>query len=84
MIAFRHNKVRFYIIVFLLPLSQMSREEKLKAMEALWIDLTREEEFESPAWHGDALRETEKAIEAGEAGFVEWEQAKKRLHDRNQ
>jgi hypothetical protein len=62
----------------------MSREEKLKAMEALWSDLTSQEEFESPAWHGDALRETEKAVESGEAVFIQWEQAKKGLHERNQ
>lgn len=63
-----------------LPLKKMSRAEKLRAMEAIWTDLTQDEQqFDSPAWHGDALREAERAVEAGTAKFVDWEEAKKRL-----
>jgi Putative addiction module component len=41
-----------------LPLEKMSREEKLRIMEELWADLSRDEsQVESPAWHGDVLRE---------------------------
>ena len=41
-----------------LPLKKMSRDEKLRAMEALWADLSQDENrLESPAWHGQALRE---------------------------
>ncbi len=64
----------------LLPLKQMSRVEKLRAMEALWEDLSREEDvFESPAWHEAALREAERAVETGTAKFSDWEEVKKRL-----
>jgi hypothetical protein len=63
-----------------LPLKSMSRVEKLRAMEAIWEDLSRDEDkFESPAWHGEALREAERAVASGKAKFVDWEEAKKRL-----
>jgi len=36
-----------------LEIQQMPRQEKVKLMEALWMDLSRDEaELESPAWHG--------------------------------
>ena len=59
-----------------LPLSEMSVEEKLQAMEALWEDLSRDANLESPAWHEEVLVERDRQIEAGEARFVDWEQAK--------
>ena len=63
-----------------LPLKKMSRDEKLRAMEALWVDLSRDEDrFESPAWHEQALREAERAVKTGKARFSDWEQAKKRI-----
>lgn len=68
------------LMATVLPLKKMSRAEKLRAMEAIWADLTQDDRrFESPAWHGDALREAERAVEAGTAKFVDWEAAKKRL-----
>jgi hypothetical protein len=68
--------------MFSVPLSQMSRVEKLQAMEALWQDLAEGDQFESPAWHGLALRETERAVKEGKADFIEWEKAKKLLRER--
>lgn len=63
-----------------LPLSTMTREQKLRELEALWADLTREaDEFESPAWHATALRETAEQVESGQATFDDWEAAKQRL-----
>ena len=42
-----------------LEIQQLPRQEKLKLMELLWAELSREEtELESPAWHADALRAT--------------------------
>ena len=47
----------------ILPIKRMSRAEKLRAMEALWEDLSREEsQFDSPAWHAKALRQTERLV----------------------
>lgn len=63
-----------------LPLSKMSREEKLKAMEALWEDLSAEDDrLESPLWHGDGLREAEHLVSIGKAKFSDWKEAKKRI-----
>ena len=63
-----------------LPLQKMSRDEKLRAMEALWADLSKDDDrFESPAWHARALREAERAMKNGEAKFSDWEEAKKRI-----
>lgn len=66
-----------------LPLDQMTVAEKLLAMEALWADLSRDEQqIESPAWHGDVLRERVEAVESGQEKFVDWETAKQQLRDR--
>lgn len=66
-----------------LPLNEMTLEEKLQAMEALWDDLSRDPEaLKSPAWHEDVLREREEHLVAGEAEFVDWEQAKADIRSR--
>lgn len=64
-----------------LDLSKMSREEKLIAMESLWADLAGDESrFQSPAWHGEVLKETEQLVKLGKAKFTNWDEAKKRIH----
>ena len=61
----------------ILPLHEMSVEEKLQTMEALWQSLSvAPAAVESPAWHEEELAERERSIESGEAKFVEWEKAK--------
>jgi hypothetical protein len=63
-----------------LEIQQMPRQEKLKLMEALWADLSRDEaELESPAWHADALHETSKRRKRGEESVLSWDQAKAEL-----
>ena len=63
-----------------LSLKKMSRHEKLRAMEALWADLSQDEDrFESPPWHAQALLEAERAIKNGKAKFSDWQEAKKRI-----
>jgi hypothetical protein len=58
----------------------MPRQEKLKLMEALWADLSRDgAELESPAWHADALRESAERVACGEEKILSWEQAKAKL-----
>ena len=65
-----------------LPLDKMTTEEKLQALEALWDDLTRNEElFESPPWHAQVLRHREEMVRAGEESFIDWEIAKKQLRE---
>jgi len=52
-------------------------------MEALWEDLSHDEEkVASPDWHGDALRETEKRVATGKEDRVGWSDAKKELRKR--
>lgn len=64
----------------MLPLKSMSRLEKLREMEALWADLSRDEQkLKSPAWHRTALQEAEAAVKSGKAKFSDWDEAKTRL-----
>ena len=63
-----------------LQIKKMTRLEKLKAMEDLWTDLSRDEaKIKSPDWHETALIETEKAVKSGKVKFTDWEIAKKQL-----
>ena len=63
-----------------LPLKEMSRAEKIIALEALWEDLSRNEaEFESPDWHQEELAATEQRVQSGKEQPVDWEYAKKQL-----
>jgi hypothetical protein len=66
-----------------LQIDQLSLEEKLQIMEALWEDLrTRAGEMPVPQWHKDVFDRRERMIETGEARFEDWESAKKRIADR--
>jgi len=63
-----------------LPLDKMTVAEKLQAMEEIWADLSRNEsQIESPAWHGDILRERDAKVKSGRGKFIGWETAKKQL-----
>ena len=66
-----------------LTLDKMTTEEKLRVMEALWVDLTSsEEEFSSPAWHADVLKVREERKNSGQEQYEDWEEAKKDLRKR--
>ena len=66
-----------------LQIDRMTLEEKLRAMEALWDDLCRQEEaVPVPQWHKDLLDERERLVEQGKARFIDWEAAKKRISER--
>ena len=61
-------------------IQQMPRQEKLRLMEILWVELSREEsELDSPAWHATALRETAERFARGEEQALDWTQAKAEL-----
>jgi hypothetical protein len=65
-------------------IAQLPRKEKLRLMEALWADLSRDEaELESPPWHADALHETADRLARGEEKIWDWEQAKVALRKKN-
>ena len=64
-------------------LRKLSPAEKLKIIELLWEDLSRNPDaIESPEWHREVLEEREKRIASGEAKFSDWEQAKAEIRKR--
>lgn len=66
-----------------IDIKNLSREEKLRVMEAIWEDLTREEDqIESPDWHREALLATDRRLRSGQEGVVDWNDAKKELRKR--
>jgi hypothetical protein len=70
-------------MVTTLQVEQMSRTEKFQVMEAIWAALSvPDSEVESPAWHANALRETEERVARGEDRIVDWETAKRELRNR--
>ena len=63
-------------------IENMSLEEKLRAMEALWQEILKEDPApESPAWHGEVLEQTQSRVSAGSEKAVDWEEAKRRLRN---
>ena len=67
----------------ILPLNEMTAEEKVQAMEALWQSLSATPEaVESPAWHEQELHDREQKIASGESKFIDWEEAKADIHRR--
>lgn len=66
-----------------LQLSEMSTEEKLRAMEEIWADLIRDPaSVPVPGWHGQELEARRQRVEEGAAGFSKWSDAKSRMRDR--
>ncbi len=63
-----------------LPLTEMTIEEKLRIMEAIWDDLRRHaDRMPAPSWHGELLAKREAAVARGEDTFEDWEAAKRRI-----
>jgi hypothetical protein len=68
----------------ILDIGKLTRTENLRAMEELWEDLSRpEDQYPSPQWHGDVLREREEDLQAGKDEFIPWEEAKRMLRERS-
>jgi len=66
-----------------IQIEQMSREEKLQAMEALWADLSKvETDVESPAWHETVLKKTAARVANGQERIADWKMAKRELRAR--
>ena len=64
-------------------IKQLSLKEKFWIMEAIWEDLSMEDELiESPAWHKEALSETENRLRAGQEQILDWKDAKEELRKR--
>ena len=66
-----------------LPLEKMSVEEKLRAMELLWENLSRTpSDVPSPDWHRDVLEAREKRVRKGQEKVIPWDEAKQSLRSR--
>ena len=66
----------------MLSIENLTRTEKLRMMEVIWDDLSRDSEtLTSPEWHAQALKDAERALAENQTHFVSWEAAKKRLRD---
>ncbi len=66
-----------------IDIEHLSREEKLRIMEAIWEDLSKDEEHvESPQWHHEALEETDRRRQSGQERVVDWPEAKEELRKR--
>ena len=64
---------------------QLPLREKLLVMEAIWEDLSREEQnLEVPQWHKEVLDERERLLAEGKAQFVDWEEAKRQINEATQ
>ena len=63
----------------LIATDSLTRMDKLHLIEQFREELTLDpNELASPAWHAEALADAEKAVANGEAGFLDWTQAKHR------
>ncbi len=66
-----------------IKITHLSRDEKLRVMEAIWDDLTHEKEsLEYPEWHNKALQETAGRLATGQEEIVGWQEAKTKLRKR--
>ena len=66
-----------------IEIKHLNREEKIKVMEALWVDLSIEsEQIESPEWHNEVLKETNNRFNNGLETIISWQEAKKELRKR--
>jgi hypothetical protein len=69
----------------MLSIENLTRIEKLRMMEVIWDDLSRDSEtFSSPEWHAQALKDAERALAENRTHFVSWDAAKKMLRDSTQ
>jgi hypothetical protein len=63
-----------------LPLADLSVAQKLDLMERLWADLSaNEKDLPSPEWHGTVIADRLRTVEAGQARYGDWDEAKARL-----
>lgn len=62
-------------------IKKLSTQGKLRLMEAIWDDLSDNEELmEFPERHKEILDKREKQIQSGEAKFIDWEDAKEQIN----
>ena len=66
-----------------IEISHLSREEKLRIMEDIWDDLSRDESaVQSPKWHQEPLQKTKIRVDSGQETIMDWKSAKRELRKR--
>lgn len=66
-----------------IPLDQMTIEEKLRALEEIWEDLRKNpESIPSPAWHGEVLAARKERLRTGQSKLIDWNEAKRSIRER--
>ena len=66
----------FMSIETTIDIEKMSATEKLRLMELLWRDISKEpDNVEVPDWHIKILEEREQAVAKGETEFIDFEEA---------
>jgi len=69
-------------MIALEEIHRLPLREKLLLMEAIWEDISREEQsLEVPQWHKEMLDERERLLSEGKAQFVDWEDAKRQIDE---
>ena len=67
---------------FVLPLDQMTVDEKLRALEQIWEDLCRNEaDLPSPQWHREILEVREARSKQGMDRFTDWGETKRQIRE---
>jgi Putative addiction module component len=70
------------VMIALEEIHQMPLHEKMAIMEAIWTDLSAQEEaVEVPQWHQELLDERERLVAEGKANLIDWEVAKKQIKE---
>jgi Putative addiction module component len=63
-------------------ISNMSIEEKISTMEIIWDDLCQHQNVQSPDLHQDVLQIREKNRLAGQEQPMDWQEAKREIHNK--
>lgn len=72
-------------MIALEEIHQLPLREKLLLMEALWAEISRDEQnLEVPQWHKEILDERERLLAEGKAKVVDWEEAKRQNDEATQ
>ena len=63
-------------------IERMSVAERLRAIEEIWVSLSRHvDQIDSPDWHQKVLTDRKARAERGEAKFLTLDELRSRLHD---
>ncbi|MGI8819567.1 MAG: addiction module protein [Chthoniobacterales bacterium] len=61
-------------------LPRLTNAERIDLLNAVWESIeNKDEEIESPAWHGEVLAQREAEIQSGEAKFLSLHEVKERF-----